>query len=108
MAGKTDLYDGACGNYDLPVYRQVRVETYGEDLGQTSWVTIEECDAIPRHLGLNDNSHVLVIGCGSGRYALRVAKQVGCRIVGVDINPLGIQNARQLAETLALRSRVRF
>ena len=108
MASKVDLYDGAYGNYDLPVYRQVRIETYGEDLGQTSWVTIEECDAIPQHLGLNDNSQVLEIGCGSGRYALRVAKNIGCRIVGLDINPLAIQNARQLAETLALGSRVRF
>jgi hypothetical protein len=45
---KVDLYDGAYGGYELDVYRQVRVETYGEDLGQTSWVTTEESDEIPK------------------------------------------------------------
>jgi hypothetical protein len=39
---KVDLYDSAYGNYVLDTYRQVRIETYGEDLGQTSWVTPEE------------------------------------------------------------------
>ena len=34
MAAKVDLYDNAYGNYQQDVYRQVRTETYGEDLGQ--------------------------------------------------------------------------
>ena len=38
MAAKVDLYDNAYAHYDAEVYRQIRVETYGEDLGQTSWV----------------------------------------------------------------------
>lgn len=39
MGTKVDLYDSSYANYELDVYRQVRIETYGEDLGQTSWVT---------------------------------------------------------------------
>jgi len=49
----------------------VRIETYGEDLGQTSWVTTEESGEIPRLLELKGDSSVLELGCGSG--GIRVA-----------------------------------
>src|SRR5437667_8209884 len=47
-----DLYNTAYGNYERDLYREVRLETYGEDFGQTSWVTTEESHEIPRLLGL--------------------------------------------------------
>ena len=53
MSESVDLYDGAYANYQLEVYREVRIETYGEDLGQTSWVTTEESTGIPRLLELS-------------------------------------------------------
>src|SRR6266550_5345070 len=43
-----DLYNTAYGNYERDLYREVRLETYGEDFGQTSWVTTEESHEIPR------------------------------------------------------------
>jgi len=108
MSAKVDLYDSAYGNYELDVYRQVRLETYGEDLGQTSWVTTEESNEIPKLLELTSASRVLEIGCGSGRYALRVAERVGCRIAGLDVNSHGIRNANQLAGQAGLSSVARF
>lgn len=108
MATKADLYDSAYGNYERDVYRQIRVETYGEDLGQTSWVTTEESLEIPKLLEAGPNSHLLEIGCGSGRYALRVAEQTGCSIVGVDINQHAIATATRLAETAGVNSKVSF
>jgi SAM-dependent methyltransferase len=108
MSAKVDLYDSAYGNYDRDVYRQVRLETYGEDLGQTSWVTTEESNEIPKLLELTTDSRVLEIGCGSGRYALRVAERVGCRITGLDLNSHGIRNANQLANQAGLSSLVKF
>jgi SAM-dependent methyltransferase len=108
MAGKVDLYDNAYANYDAEVYRQIRVETYGEDLGQTSWVTTEESQEIPRALHLTPRSYVLEIGCGSGRYALQIATTVGCRVVGLDTNAPGIQMASQLAAARTMASQVHF
>jgi SAM-dependent methyltransferase len=105
---KVDLYDGAYENYESDVYRLVRVETYGEDFGQTSWVTTEESNEIPQLLHLNSNSSVLEIGCGSGGYALHLAEKVGCRLVGLDINVAGIRNANQLAVAKGLASRAHF
>jgi ubiquinone/menaquinone biosynthesis C-methylase UbiE len=108
MPAKVDLYDNAYANYDAEVYRQIRVETYGEDLGQTSWVTTEESQEIPRALHLTRSSYVLEIGCGSGRYALQVAATVGCRVVGLDTNGPGIHTASQLSAARNMASQVRF
>lgn len=107
-AAKVDLYNSAYGNYGADVYRQIRVETYGQDLGQTSWVTTEESNEIPRLLAITAASNVLEIGSGSGRYALQVANTTGCRVVGVDINEPGIQNANALAAEQNLAERVQF
>jgi SAM-dependent methyltransferase len=103
-----DLYNNAYGNYASEPYRQVRIETYGQDFGQTSWVTTEESQEIPKLLGLHPESSVLEIGCGSGGYALYLADQIGCQILGLDINEPGIRSARELASTSGLGSRARF
>src|ERR1700723_3253491 len=103
-----DLYNNAYGNYAADPYRQVRIETYGQDFGQTSWVTTEESLEIPRLLNLGPDSSVLEIGCGSGGYALYLAEKIGCQIVGLDINEPGIRGANELARTSGLGSRARF
>jgi ubiquinone/menaquinone biosynthesis C-methylase UbiE len=103
-----DLYNNAYGNYASDPYRHVRIDTYGQDFGQTSWVTTEESLEIPRMLDLVPDSSVLEIGCGSGGYALYLAETLGCQIVGVDINEPGIRSAKVLAQTRALGSRARF
>ena len=36
-------------------------------------------------------------GCGSGGYAVHLAKRIGCQVVGLDINA-GVRNAKALAE----------
>lgn len=97
MSAQVDLYNSSYGNYEADAYRQIRIETYGHDLGQTSWVTAEESTEIPRLLSLSRDSFVLEIGCGSGRYALQVAETEGCGVLGVDINGPGIRNANHLA-----------
>jgi ubiquinone/menaquinone biosynthesis C-methylase UbiE len=103
-----DLYDSAYENYESETYREIRTETYGEDFGQTSWVTRDESEEIPQLLALNANSSVLEIGCGSGGYALHLAKKIGCRILGLDINVPGVRNANRLAIANNLASRACF
>ncbi len=108
MPSPVDLYDNAYGNYAADVYRQVRVATYGEDLGQTSWLTNEESREIPRILEIGPRSRVLEIGCGSGGYALQVAAATGCSVAGVDLNGAGIHNGNSLASAQNLSGRVTF
>ena len=108
MSGTVDLYNNAYAHYGDDVYRDVRLATYGEDLGQTGWTTTEESNEIPRTLRLTRDSHVLEIGCGAGRYALQVAATIGCRIAGIDLNAPGIHNANHLAAAQNLSSLARF
>ena len=106
MTTKVDLYNSAYANYDLN--RQIRIETYGEDFGQTSWVTTEESNEIPSLLKLTSGSAVLEVGCGSGGYAVHLAAGVGCRIKGLDINLHGIKNAQELAGDRGLQALAQF
>jgi ubiquinone/menaquinone biosynthesis C-methylase UbiE len=108
MTGKVDLYDSSYANYGADVYREVRLETYGEDLGQTSWVTQEESAEIPLLLRLGKKSSALEVGCGSGGYALHLAEKIGCRVVGLDVNLNGIRNANELAKARVLAEKVKF
>ena len=107
-AAKVDLYTNAYAHYAEKIYSEIRLATYGEDFGQTSWATTEESHAIPQMLGLRAESRALEIGCGSGRYALYVAESVRCEVLGLDINAAGIANCRQLAEERKLSAQVRF
>ncbi len=108
MPQKVDLYDSAYENYASDAYRQVRIETYGQDFGQTSWVTTEESEEIPHLLDLGPNSYVLEIGCGSGGYAVHLVEKLGCRLLGLDLNAPGVHNANQLALAQGLASQARF
>ena len=103
-----DLYNSSYGNYALTAYSEIRLETYGEDYGQTSWVTTAESHEIPQLIKLSNKSSVLEIGCGSGGYAVHLAKSAGCRIVGLDINGEGIRNANVLAEQAKVGARAGF
>jgi len=105
---KVDLYDSAYGNFESDTYRLLRMETYGEDFGQTSWVTTEESKEIPQLLDLRPASSVLEIGCGSGGYALHLAEKLGCHLVGLDINQSGVRTANRLAITRGLCAHARF
>src|SRR5215475_11270204 len=108
MAAKVDLYNSSYGNYALGAYSEIRFETYGEDYGQTSWVTTAESHEIPKLLQLSASSSVLEIGGGSGGYAVHLAKRIGCQVVGLDINAEGVRNAKALAEKEKLGARVKF
>ena len=108
MSDKVDLYDSAYSHYEADVYREIRIATYGEDLGQTSWVTNEESAEIPRLLQLTPASRVFEVGCGSGRYSLQLAETIGCSVLGVDLNEAGIRNAAALARERGLSGRVTF
>src|SRR5579862_7690855 len=108
MTSQPDLYNTSYGNYERDVYREVRIETYGEDFGQTSWVTTEESHDIPRRLELRPSCSVLEIGSGSGRYALYVAQAAHCQLVGLDLNTEGVRNASALAKRMKLAAQVSF
>ncbi|HEX6606222.1 MAG TPA: methyltransferase domain-containing protein [Chloroflexia bacterium] len=106
MAVQVDLYNDAYGNFAKAALAQVRRDTYGEDVGQSSWMTTGEYRQFFAWLGLAPESLILDVGSGSGGPALFMARTVGCRVVGVDINENGIATANAQAQGVA--DQVRF
>ncbi|HSL28319.1 MAG TPA: class I SAM-dependent methyltransferase [Anaerolineales bacterium] len=97
MSNRVDLYNSTYGNFQQQVLAEIRRETYGEDIGQNSWITTEEYDTFYSWLNLPPGDHVLEIASGSGGPALYLAKKFGCRITGLDINEEGVKTANQQA-----------
>jgi ubiquinone/menaquinone biosynthesis C-methylase UbiE len=108
MPGQVDLYDSHYGHLAALAQTEVRRETYDEDLGQSSWITLAEARDWFRLLRLDANSHVPEVACGSGGMTRRLAIETGASAVGVDINPHGIQAASDAAAREGLSSRVAF
>jgi len=108
MRASVDLYNTSYDNFSARVQAEVRAETYGEDLGQSSWMTADELRQFIRQLKLKPSSHLLEVGSGSGGPAVFVARTVGCRITGLDINEYGIKNANDLARRHQLGALAHF
>jgi SAM-dependent methyltransferase len=87
---------------------QVRRETYGEDLGQTSWLTADELRTFVGWLELPTGSEVLDVACGSGGPALVLALARSVTVTGVDVNEAAIATATALAEQRGLAARALF
>jgi SAM-dependent methyltransferase len=103
-----NLYDHAYGDFAGDAEAAVRRETYGEDLGQTSWLTAPEWLGFADQLGIHAGCDVLEVGSGSGGPGVYLALQRGCRLTGVDLNERGVRNASALAESRGVADRVRF
>ncbi|MEP6787047.1 MAG: class I SAM-dependent methyltransferase [Acidobacteriota bacterium] len=103
-----ELYNTHYGEFAAEVQRAVRSETYGEDVGQSSWMTADELLYFATILKIDSSSNVLEIGSGSGGSAIFLAENTGCAITGIDANEFGISNANELAKQRGLDSRARF
>jgi len=108
VRASVDLYNTSYHNFSHRVQAQVRLETYGEDLGQSSWMTAEELRQFIRWLKVKASSYVLEVGSGSGGSALFVARLFGCHITGLDNNPHGVKKANELAQRQKLDALAQF
>ena len=108
MEHKVELYHNTYRNYDEDLYKEIREETYGEDIGQTSWLTTDEYRIFFDILKLSPNCKVLEVASGSGGPAVFMVKETGCQLVGIDINENGIQNAKHLASENGLDGKIEF
>ena len=51
---------------------------------------------------LGEDASVLDVGCGQGRLLMEIVSRHGCQGVGVDIDAVAIQSARQEADARGL------
>jgi cyclopropane fatty-acyl-phospholipid synthase-like methyltransferase len=107
-AGSVNLYDNVYGDFASNAELAVRREAYGEDLGQSSWLTAGEWLAFADQLGVGPGTEILEVGSGSGGPAVYLAASRQCRVTGVDVNEHGVRNSRALAAAQGVADRVRF
>lgn len=103
-----DLYGHVYADFESAAETTVRREAYGDDIGQSSWLTAGEWLDFADSLAIGAGSEVLEVGSGSGGPAVYLAEQRGCRITGVDINEHGVRNAAALAALRGLADRAHF
>jgi ubiquinone/menaquinone biosynthesis C-methylase UbiE len=106
MGNEVPLYASAYTGLDAR--ERVRRETYGEDLGQSSWMTVDELDRFGQWLELRSGSRLLDVGCGSGGPALHLAETTHAKVVGVDVLVEGIAAASAQAQARGLTETADF
>jgi cyclopropane fatty-acyl-phospholipid synthase-like methyltransferase len=101
-------YDANYGNFETDLYAEIRREAFGEDIGQSSWITADEQDRFLPLLNLGPGKSLLDIACGSGGPAMRIAQKTGCSLVGVDVHEQAVSTAASLAPQRGLDDRATF
>ncbi|MBZ5656799.1 MAG: class I SAM-dependent methyltransferase [Acidobacteriia bacterium] len=101
-------YDANYGNFQTELYAEIRRDAFGDDIGQSSWLTANEQDEFLNWLNLSSGKNLLDVACGSGGPALRVAAITGCSVCGIDIHEDAVSTANVLAVQRGLRQRAEF
>lgn len=107
MKERVDLY-GMYSRFTDPVSDAIRKETFGTDIGQNSWLTVDEYERWLPSLELAADDHILEIASGSGGPALYLARATGCRVTGIDADEGGVATAMQMAAKMGDVERVQF
>ena len=68
---------------------------------------VEVLEKIFSELGVHAGGKVLDLCCGLGRHSLRLAEK-GFIVTGIDISPIAIKHAEDLAESMKVKDRVEF
>ena len=95
-------YDQPYSDFDSPLMRKLRQEAYGEDIGQHSWVTVDDLRRDIGRLALSPSSRVLDLGCGPGGPLVFLLQVIGCTGTGVDVSDAALEAARQRAASLGI------
>src|SRR6478672_5990879 len=106
-AARVDLYS-AYSRFGDQILTAIRKETFETDIGQNSWITVDEYDRFLSWLRLGAESHILEVASGSGGPALYAASKTGCRVTGVDASEAGVETALQNAAASGQSERVQF
>ena len=106
MASRIDLFNNTYSNFSEQVLQAIREETFGRDIGQTSWLTADEYDRFISWLNLLPGDHALEVASGSGGPARYLACKANSHVTGIDANESGVKTATENASQA--RTRVSF
>ena len=104
MTERVDLFTNIYQHFNDEVVNSVRKDTFGTDIGQNSWLTVDEYERMLPWLNLTADSHVLEVASGSGGPAHYLARTTGCRVTGIDANESGVTTASQMVSQMTKNS----
>lgn len=78
------------------------------ELESTSLLTLAGLREVRDRLELTADDVLLDLACGRGGYGLWLARETGCRVVGVDFSAVALEQARPAAGRLGLGGRAEF
>lgn len=105
---EVDHYGATYEKFSAQVYGEIRTRAFGEDIGQTGWLTADEHDILLSWLELDHDSRLLDVACGSGGPSLRAARLTHCRVHGIDIHEDAVRAALRQAEQAGLTGQAEF
>jgi SAM-dependent methyltransferase len=108
MKSEGRSYDDFYREFNSPMSGRLRQEAYGTDIGQHSWVTVEELEANISWLKLTGASRLLDLGCGPGGPLTFLLSRVGCRGSGTDLSAQAIAAGRARAASLRIEELATF
>jgi SAM-dependent methyltransferase len=81
---------------------------YPEAFPHISFLQLQQLRALSEDLHLVAGQVLVDLACGAGGPGLWVAEQSGARLVGLDLSPVAVQRAVELAETLGMEDLAEF
>jgi SAM-dependent methyltransferase len=101
-------YSAHYRDFAADVYQAVRREAFGVDVGQNSWLTVDELERFGAALELRASARLLDVACGSGGPALHLAQLTHCDVVGVELDEDAVATGRRAAGEAGLASQATF
>ena len=90
-------YSAHYRDFAADVYGDVRREAFGVDVGQNSWLTVDELERFGSLLQLRPSARFLDVACGSGGPTLHLASLADCEAVGVELYEEAVATGRRAA-----------
>jgi SAM-dependent methyltransferase len=103
---RAQRYEAFYRDFESQLMSRIRLEAYGEDIGQHSWVGADELRGDTARLGLGRSSRLLDLGCGPCGPLTFVMAASGCSGTGVELSPAALGIGRARAETLGVDARL--
>jgi SAM-dependent methyltransferase len=104
----SEHYSAHYRDFAADVYGDVRREAFGIDIGQNSWLTVEELERFGSLLKLHPSVRFLDVACGSGGPMLHLARLANCEAVGVELYQEAVATGRRASADAGLQERVTF
>jgi SAM-dependent methyltransferase len=90
------------------IYQQAYGADYPQDIDPFGFLTRTELHYISGELELAPGGRLVDLGCGRGGPGMWLAREAGAELVGIDIAPEGVAEARSRVAEFGLRGRARF